>query len=563
MSDPLPPLAIRGVAAVLALAFFVVGATSGSLANSTDAIYAVVASDIAQRGAWLTPEVAGGPYLMKPPLYFWAVAVSVKLFGATAFAFRLPGVLSGWAVALLCAGIVARISGRKEGWFVGLGFALLSPTVFEFSRRIFMEETLAAGMMLALYAAVRARHEDDVRWLWLVGPASMIAILTKSYGGGFSGVAILAWLPLVGRPKWLISKPFLGGIALGAVPILAYVGIMLAAAPEPFLHQNLLPFRMGSAAQFSWYRTGKFFYFTQPFATDRFVFVGGLVGFLVGSGLAKKEEGLRGIWLLLLYVAVGYAVWGSLAQQRLYYLVPFLPAFSCALAVVVVRFLPSKVALGTAAALVILLGVPMHMALSIPAKMDSRPGLRDLASQVAESLDEGDVVFRYNDFFAATELYMGRRAIGLTPSPEMLSDFGRILVLGERDIARDGRPGPMFELYHSERAAGRPVHLVADARSLGLILPGMPELRPRAFGARDDGTRLWFASTSDALPVHAEGPRADPNGYPVALRWLADHKAADLPAALTSARTTLGDGVFAEVVAGAGLTLGDDDDSAQ
>lgn len=553
MTASLPPVWARVAAALGTLAFFVLGTTSGSLANSTDAIYGVVAADIAERGAWLVPEVAGGPYLMKPPIYFWMVALSVKLFGATAFAFRLPGVLSGFVVALACAGIVGRLTKKPAGWFAGLGFALLSPTVFEFSRRVFMEETLAAAMMVALYATIRARDEDDPRWLWMVGLASSVAILTKSYGGGFSGVAILAWLPLVGRAKWLISKPFLGGIALGSIPILGYVAVMMMAASEPFLHQNLLPFRMGSAEQFSWYRTGRFFYFTKPASTDTLVFLGGLAAFGVGSWMARAKEELRGIWLLGLYVGVGYAVWGSLEQQRLYYMVPFLPAFSCALAAVVasvpvptVRTALIAVAFGLAP----LIQAPLFS----PDKLDPEPALATLGPQVAQTLGEGDVVYRYNDFFAASELYFDRRAIGLTPSEEMLRDFGRILVLGERDIARDGRPAALFELYWAERDAGNPFHLVADARSLALIRGGMPDLKPR-LSAPDParGTTLWFASTDDALPeVEAELNTA---GYPVALSWLAANRPQDLLPTLARLDELHGPDALRSFVEAAGLTM--------
>ena len=143
------------VAAGLGVAMFLLlGATSGSLQNSTDAIYAVVARDAA-RGNWLAPEVAGGPYLMKPPLYFWLCAISWKLFAGLgeAFSFRLPGLVSGWFVVFLTAGIAGRIAGTVRAWWAAILIVLMSPTVVEFSRRVFMEETLAAFMLLVLYGA--------------------------------------------------------------------------------------------------------------------------------------------------------------------------------------------------------------------------------------------------------------------------------------------------------------------------------------------------------------------------------------------------------------------------
>ncbi len=287
--------------------------------------------------------------------------------------------------------------------------------------------------------------------------------------------------------------------------------------------------------------------------TDLLVFLGGLGAFGIGGLLARRDESLRGVWLLGLYVAVGYAVWGSLAQQRLYYLVPFLPAFGCALAAVLIRALPWSVAHTAVVALIFGAAPLVQAPLFSPEKLDPEPALADLGPKVVDALGEDDVVFRYNDFFAATELYLDRRAIGLTPSPEMLSDFGRILVLGERDIARDGRPGALFALYYGELEAGRPLHIVADARSLGLMMAGMPALKPRTDALGSDGASLWFASTDDALTPSPGGPGVDPAALPTALRWLADHRPDDLPATLEGVRAQFGADGLQHALTGAGL----------
>lgn len=532
-----PPLPGRAAAALAALAVLVLATTSGSLANSTDAIYAIVISDIVESGRWLAPEIAGGPYVMKPPFYFWFAALCVKALGPTAFAFRLPSILSGWLCVLLCAGITGRITRRHAGWYAGLAFAMLSPTWFEYTRRVFMEETLAAAMLAVLYGAIRAWDEDNPRWLWLVGPASAVALLTKSYGGGFAGVAILCWLPLAGRWRWMLSRPFLGGIALGAIPIVGYVALMLASHSEVFIHQNVLPFRIRGAGQFTWYTTGRWFYYTQPLTTDTLVYVGGLLGLGVGAFQAKRDRSLRGIWLLGLYVAWGYLVWDSLSAKRLYYLVPFLPALACCLAAFVVRALPAGITttavIAAAAGLVPLLQAPLFQ----PHKLDPEPAMAQLGAAVEPFLAEDALVFHYNDFFAAAELYFDRRAVGLTPSPEMLHDFSRILVLGERDIARDGRPAAMYQLVRDELAAGRPLHLVADEGSLARLLPGLPELKPWLRLRDLDDSTLWFASTQD--PPHGfEGDAwspelvPHPDGYGVALAWLLQHGTPDAAQAL-------------------------------
>lgn len=502
---------VAGTGVALFLAF---GATSGSLQNSTDAIYAVVARDAAQ-GNWLAPEVAGAPYLMKPPLYFWLCGISWSLFGgiSEAFALRLPGLLSGWAVVFLAAGIAGRIAGSVRAWGAAILLVLLSPTVVEFSRRVFMEETLAATMLVVLYAAVRAKDEDNPRWLWWVGLGSAAALLTKSYGGGFAGLAVLLWLALVGPRKWLISKPFLGGIAVGSAVLIAYVLAMLQVAPEEFIRQNLLPLQLGSEKQFLWYETGSFFYFTAPLDPGRIAphdatgvtrfapvvaasltFVGGWLALLLGAVKSRRDRSLRGLLLLLLYVACAFLVWGSLSQQRLYYLVPFLPALAVAAAVMLDRLLPDKPSARTAvfAALggLLLLAHPRSFD---PLLLDAEPALAEIGEQARGQLPEEAVLFRYNDFFASSEFYLDHRTVGLTPNPALLDDFQRILVLGERGIAADGRPQVLLPML-LQLSRQRPFFILIDRREMELHLPELARLHLWA-EAPDWGGQLLLLSS--------------------------------------------------------------------
>lgn len=541
-----PPLSVRAAIALLFLVVLCLGTFSGSLENGTDAIYAAVARDVAA-GNWLVPEVAGGPYLMKPPLFFWACAISLKLFGGLSevFALRLPSILSGWLCVLLAASIAGRLSRDARGWFAGAVLVMLSPTFFEYARRVFMEETLALTMLAVLYCGLRAKDDDDPRWLWGVGLGSAAAILTKSYGGGFAGFAVLCWLAAVGPRRWLKSVPFLGGIAVGAVVIVAWVLVMLRAAPDEFVRQNLAPFGLGSSAQFSWYRTESFFYFRAPLdgarlvpgavGLDRWlpvlgsalVFVGGWAALIAGSIQGRKDPRQRGYWLLAIYLVVGVAVWSSLTQQRLYYLVPFFPVLAAAAGAMLVRLVPAGPPTTLALAL---LGGSLFL-VQQPAfeqrLLDPEPATAELGTRFADQLPEGAVVYRYNDFFAATEFYMEARAVGLTPNEELLVDFGRILVLGERDIARDGRPGAIYTLYREHVQRGEPFFMVIDEEGLIRLMPGLPELHPW-FAVPDwPSGRLWLTSSE---PPAADGspswggalPRMHEMGYIVAADyWLA------------------------------------------
>src|SRR5215216_291936 len=65
-----------------------------------------------ETGNWLVPYVGGKPFLRKPPLMNWLIAISLKLTGSRSeWAARLPSVL---AMLALAAVILAVGTGR--GW---------------------------------------------------------------------------------------------------------------------------------------------------------------------------------------------------------------------------------------------------------------------------------------------------------------------------------------------------------------------------------------------------------------------------------------------------------------
>src|ERR1700732_2168269 len=80
-------------------------------------------ADIAWRMSWQSekavPQLAGEAFCEKPPLTYWLAAVPIRLFGAQAWAARLPNLLYA-ILAALGAGLLAR---RSAGQIAGLAGA--------------------------------------------------------------------------------------------------------------------------------------------------------------------------------------------------------------------------------------------------------------------------------------------------------------------------------------------------------------------------------------------------------------------------------------------------------
>src|SRR5580698_106246 len=76
-------------------------------------------ADIAWRMSWQTdkavPLLAGEAFCEKPPLTYWLAAFPIKLWGAQAWAARLPNLLYALITALSVGFLAARSLGRFAG----------------------------------------------------------------------------------------------------------------------------------------------------------------------------------------------------------------------------------------------------------------------------------------------------------------------------------------------------------------------------------------------------------------------------------------------------------------
>ena len=55
-----------------------------------------------QRGDFITPTLGGVPWFEKPPLLYWMMMASYRVFGVTEFAARLGPAICGLLTAGVC-----------------------------------------------------------------------------------------------------------------------------------------------------------------------------------------------------------------------------------------------------------------------------------------------------------------------------------------------------------------------------------------------------------------------------------------------------------------------------
>src|ERR1700722_1119337 len=107
---------------------------SPPLLDDADSVHAEVAREMLTRHDFVTLYANGIRYLEKAPLYYWSMAASMKVFGVTTAATRVPLALAVLTLALLIESFARRaFASLRAGLYAGL-ITLSSFGIFIFSR---------------------------------------------------------------------------------------------------------------------------------------------------------------------------------------------------------------------------------------------------------------------------------------------------------------------------------------------------------------------------------------------------------------------------------------------
>ena len=215
------------------------------LLDDADGTHASAARHMALTGDLVTLRVDGIRYLEKPPLPYWLVAVSFRIFGFNTFAAHLPQAIGVLLLTLLGYRWAERAFNARTAFYTGLA-TLTSVGVFLFTRYFIPEILLSLFLCTALYCFLRTLEsanrtpfpqnervilsEGGALAAAVEGPefsfsrrnlypyamwtALALAVLTKGLVAlvFFFGTAIL-YLTLSGEyKKWRNLKPFTGAI---------------------------------------------------------------------------------------------------------------------------------------------------------------------------------------------------------------------------------------------------------------------------------------------------------------------------------------------------------------
>ncbi|MBI3619936.1 glycosyltransferase family 39 protein [Candidatus Roizmanbacteria bacterium] len=194
-----------------------------TLASWDEAWYGSIARNILKTGSWFLLTFNGKPYFDHPPLGFWLMAISYKLFGINEFSTRLPSAFLGLVSVFLIFTIAYEMTKKKV---VGLAASLILGTCVWYVIRVRsgnLDAIFVFFYLLTVFFAMRSAK--NFRWFPLTALAFAGLVLSKTIIG-ISAIVLIGILNL----RQLVR--------VKNIPYLLAGGILFAAAVLPWYYIN-------------------------------------------------------------------------------------------------------------------------------------------------------------------------------------------------------------------------------------------------------------------------------------------------------------------------------------
>lgn len=193
--DP-PPTRHALFVSLLLLAAILHLATAGwgDLYDGAEGQFAAGAREMLATHQWLTPTNDDVPRLQTPPLVYWLILLSYKVFGVSAMAARFPIALAMVVAIALTFLIGERLAGYWRGFAAGLIHLCFAGT-FLLGRAVTPEPIFSALVSGAIFCAICGYQRRQFRRAWFTGfwLCASLACLSKGLEGVFyvAGVCLL------------------------------------------------------------------------------------------------------------------------------------------------------------------------------------------------------------------------------------------------------------------------------------------------------------------------------------------------------------------------------------
>ena len=324
----------RGLAVFLALVWLgMLGARP--LFNPDEGRYAEIPREMLSGGDWVIPHLNGLAYIEKPPLQFWATALSYRLLGPGEFAARLYTALTALATLLVVGGVARRLWSPQASW---RAMAVLSGMLMfvALGQLLTLDMSLTFYLTLSLAAFVLAQTEAQPRpWLMLLAwAAAACGVLTKGVVAAAIPAAVLLLYSVYARDfaPWRRLQ-----LAKG-LPLFLAITVpwhwLAAQRLQDFLefffvHEHLARYLTPVADREEpwWFFGGVFLLGSLPWTVSALRVLGG--GWRRHPAPAGQFQPVVFLWIWVIFIGVFF----SLSDSKLMpYILPVMPALALLIA---------------------------------------------------------------------------------------------------------------------------------------------------------------------------------------------------------------------------------------
>lgn len=327
MTEPKKKLAAYiGLLLVLSYIFLFSGLGSYSLKEPDEGRYAEIPREMVESGDYTVPRLNDVRYFEKPPLLYWAAALSYKIFGVCEWSFRFPNALAA-ALCVFSLFFFVRRWTDDLAAFLGSLVLLSSFGFFAMARIVTTDMVLTFWLFLSLLCFYDYYRKRSAPFLWVFYASMALATLTK---GPVAPVllcaALLIFLIMEGKPGFLREMKLMRGIALYLLIAAPWFVVISIREKEFFnfffIDQHVLRFISTKHK-----RSGPIYYFIP-------VIFGGMLPWSLyiprAFSLAWKRNECRlfAIWSALVFIF--FSVSGSKLPP---YILPVFPSLAILIAV--------------------------------------------------------------------------------------------------------------------------------------------------------------------------------------------------------------------------------------
>ena len=212
-------LPLISLLAVLWLSCFSGLSKSALLDLVDEGFYSSISRQMLESGDWVTPRSGAQVYLEKPPLFFWAQALFIKLLGPNVLAARLPSPLAVAVTSLILWFWMRRRGHSLAGWLAAIFYALC-PLAIGMARIAMTDALLTLWLTVAIIGAIEGYRGKRAGYLLMALGAGLATLTKGPIGFLLPGATLGLWLTWrrdlreLRKPIWLLVALLFAAIVL-------------------------------------------------------------------------------------------------------------------------------------------------------------------------------------------------------------------------------------------------------------------------------------------------------------------------------------------------------------